>query len=537
MSSLNKIIIQPIGGLKEIGSNLCIFNGGSENVIIDCGILFPYESCFNLDYLIPDLSQIDKRITHNIIFTHGHEDHIGAIFHIIENFPNIKIWASKFTTKLIQRKLGFHKMTCPIHIFDENSILEFKDLTFHPIALNHSIPETFGFVIQDKKKYWSTFFASDFKIDPINPYEKPSDIEKVSSLISQTPNSLAMLDSTNILSSGKTLGEGELIHDIEKIIKEAPSRVFITQFSSNIHRMQTIINICHKLGKKLIPVGRSMEFYMGAASDTDLIEIPDKLIMKSDQIDLKSSKNVFLVAGCQGDFFSSLKRIVFGEYRDISLHTEDTVVFSSKVIPGNEKTVYRMYNQIIESGAYLITPKDFKIHASGHPSQEDLHYVLRNTDFTHHLPIHGETLFLKRHQEFIEQNYPKISSHIALNFDLIELSQEGKIKVTPGEPLPPILIHGRGIEIERSQVSQRRKIAQSGLVIISAVSSNINIHLSGLPLFCDEHIEHIESLLRNHFRKHLKNRKEEFKRQELSVIVRKYFMELIGYKPTCIVLL
>lgn len=535
MNQKTKIKITPYGGLREIGSNLCVFNGGSENIILDAGILFPYESCFNLNYLIPDLSQIDPEITRNIIFTHGHEDHIGAVYHIVEKFPDIKIWASKFTAKLIQRKLGFYQMKSPIHIFDENSTLEFKDLTFHPIHLNHSIPETFGFVIQDRKKYWSCFFASDFKVDRENPYEKPCDFKKAKNLISKSPHRLAMLDSTNILYDKKTMGEGDLLKGIEEIVEDAPSRLFITQFSSNIHRMQSILNACHKNGKKLIPIGRSMEFYMGAAEDTGLLSIPPKTLYSKESENLEDHRNVFLVSGCQGDFFSSLKRIVFGEYRDIKLLPEDTVAFSSKVIPGNEKTIFRMYNKIIESGSYLITAKNKNIHASGHPGQEDLHEVFRNLDFTDHLPIHGESLFLKRHQEFIQKNYPQVNSHLALNFDRIDLNENGEIHIHQGESLPPILIHGKGVEIERAQVAARRKIAQKGLIHLIIAKSHVYIDLMGLPLFCDDFKQELESFLKHYLRRHLKNRKIEYKKQELATKARRFFYDKLGYKPSCTV--
>ena len=196
-----------------------------------------------------------------------------------------------------------------------------------------------------------------------------------------------------------------------------------------------------------------------------------------------------------------------------------------------------MYNKIIEAGAHLITAKNHLIHASGHPGQKDLHQVLTDLPFTDHLPIHGESLFLKRHQEFVQEHYPKIKSHIALNFDTIELKTNGEVQVTAGEPLAPILVHGQGIEIERSQISQRRKVAQNGLAIISVSSSQVTINLLGLPVFCDEHIDHLESLLRNHYRKHLKKRKPDFIEQELSHKLRRYFKELLGYKPSCQIVL
>lgn len=529
------LTIQPIGGLKEIGSNLCVFNGGDENIIVDAGILFPYEGCFNLDYLIPDLSQIDPKITTHIIFTHGHEDHIGAVIHILEAFPHIKLWASPFTAKLIQRKLGFHKVSCPIHSFTEKSVLEFQNLTFTPVHLNHSIPETFGFTIQDKAKTWSLFFASDFKIDNDNPYEKQADIPKIKKLMSQSHHTLAMLDSTNILNQGKTLGEADLVEGIENIIQTAPSRLFITQFSSNIHRMQTVLNACHKHGKKLITLGRSMEFYMKAAEDTGLLEIPSNTLKQLEEINPLDNKNVFLVSGCQGDFFSSLKRIAFGEHREIKLRPEDTVAFSSKIIPGNEKMIYRMYNQIIEAGANLITAKTHQIHASGHPAQKDLHKLLTEVPFTNHLPIHGESVFLKKHETFINKYYPHIKTHLALNFDTLSLYEDGTIKVKQGSPLPPILIHGRGKEIERTQISQRRKIAHNGLAIINVANSQVYLNLIGLPCDCDQHIIHVENLLKSHLRKHLKNKKPEYIKQELSTKVRRFFNKELGYKPTCII--
>lgn len=526
--------VYPLGGVGEIGSNMTVFETKNHLVIIDYGILFPYEDFFDINYLIVDAKDLDTSKEITLFITHGHEDHIGAVHHFMTNYPMAKIHAPNFAKNLLHKKFERYKVHFPILEYVENTVLHFDQFELHPIHVTHSIPDTYGLVFKNQKT--GILFISDFKYDESPLFEKPFNVQKIQKLFNGLDKKIAMLDSTNILVPGKTLSESDLTADLEEIIQNK-KRTFITMFSSNVYRMRNILELAKKHHRKIITIGRSIERYLDVANESGLITLSDYKIHSPDQIKNHSDPmNLFLVTGSQGEFLGATKRIIGGDQKNIALNSEDVFVFSSKPIPGNEKKIYKLYNQLSDVGAQIITFKEKKIHASGHPGQEDLKNLIDQLSLTDYIPIHGETYFLRFHIEFIKANYPKIQTHFLQNFQGFEISNL-QIKLFTGEMLSPIIIHGSGIELEKEKVSERRKLACNGSVYISLhmKSRATQITTKGLPLSAEEHLEALDSLITHTAFTEFKGRDYDACAEQIRIKTRNFYKFFLGYKPITIV--
>lgn len=524
--------VLPIGGVQEIGSNMTLIRSKDEDIVIDCGMLFPYEECFDINYLIPDFSLLDPARFKTIIITHGHEDHIGALAHLLKAFPETTVYATTFTLHLIQRKLEEHKVSMNYKLYDPKSELYFKHLDIFPVHVNHSIPETCGLIIRTKDKKWGALYISDFKVDLYSKHESPIDFTRIADKLSECKHTAYFLDSTNILSDTKTTSEGDLHHDLKKLMERDEDRIFITQFASNVHRMTSIAKMGIASGRKIVIMGRSLKLYMESAFETGHSDIPPEHLFQPDQVKGQSGKMLVFLSGCQGDFLSALRRFSFGEDSTFKPGPDDLIIFSSKVIPGNEKKIYRIYNKLSEFGAKIITASDHLIHASGHPGKEDLHLLLKNFTPDFYFPIHGESYFLRKHVEFIQEHYPKISTHLIYNYQEVILG-EGEVKIEHHEAKEPRLIHGKGLEIEKTQISQRRKMATQGAVFISyhRTMGHMEVSTLGLPLMAQDLLDNLKKKLLEQIRKDLSGRDESYMRDQLKIATRQFFNNFLGYKP------
>lgn len=524
--------ILPLGGVEEIGSNMTLIRTPSEDIIIDCGMLFPYEECFDINYLIPDFSELDPGRVKSIIITHGHEDHIGALSHLLKEFPDLTVYASNFTLHLIQKKLEEHKIKCNFKIYSPLDDLHFAEVEVSPIHVNHSIPETCGLIIRSHDRSWGSLYISDFKVDLYSKHEKPIDFKRIQEKLSECRKTAFFLDSTNVLNDGKTVSENELLVDLQSLLEREEERIFITLFASNVHRMDAIARMGKAAGRKLVIMGRSLKNYMEAAVETGHTSIlPDEIFLP-DQVKGENGKMLIFLSGCQGDFLSALRRFSFGEDSTFKPRSSDLIVFSSKVIPGNEKKIFRIYNKLSEFGVEIITASDHLIHASGHPGKEDLHLLMKNFTPDYYFPIHGESYMLRKHQEFIKESYPKVSCHLIYNYQEVILGEDD-IKIEKHEHRDPRLIHGKGLEIEKTQISQRRKMATQGAVFISyhRTQGHIEITTLGLPLYAQELLDNLKKKLIQQIQKDLSSREENYFRDQLKISTRQFFNNFLGYKP------
>lgn len=524
--------VLPIGGVEEIGSNMTIIRTASEDIVIDCGMLFPYEECFDINYLIPDFSSLDSSRIKSIIITHGHEDHIGALGHFLQAFPGVKVYATNFTLHLIQKKLEEYKVKLDYQTYKPEDDLKFADVEISPVHVNHSIPETCGLIIRSNDKSWGALYISDFKVDLNSSHERPIDFKRIKSKLSECKQTAYFLDSTNVIYDGKTTAEGELHADLKSLMNRPEDRLFITLFASNVHRMTAIAEMAKASGRKLVIMGRSLKTYMEAAFETGHTSLNPEDIHMPDQVKGQTGKMLIFLSGCQGDFLSALRRFSFGEDGTFKPGPGDLVVFSSKVIPGNEKKIYRIYNKLTEFGAEVITASDHLIHASGHPGKEDLHLLLKNFTPGFYFPIHGESYMLRKHFEFIRDFYPKVSPHVIYNYEEVILG-EGTIKIEEHEAKEPKLIHGKALEIEKTQISQRRKMATQGAVFISyhRTQGHMEITTLGLPLVAQDMLDHLKTNLQQRIQKDLISRDENYFKDQVKISTRQFFNNFLGYKP------
>ncbi|PIR29624.1 MAG: hypothetical protein COV38_09710 [Bdellovibrionales bacterium CG11_big_fil_rev_8_21_14_0_20_38_13] len=521
--------VRPFGGLKQIGSNMVQFKAANTHIILDCGILFPDDDSFDINYLIPDYSDLEE--PEALIISHGHEDHIGAIVHFVTRFPKVPIHAPPFAIELIRLKLKEEALGAKIISYGPNDKIEFKDFIIHPIAVNHSIPDTYGLFFKptNPKEHWGLFYVSDFKVDFNSPYEPPFDFTRLSKLSRDCELRFLLADSTNILSKKlKTTSEADLIPELGAIFESHKDRIFITTFASNIHRIQTIISLAEKTKKKVVLYGRSMKNYSEIAHRMGILNFDPKTLRDAESIEPHRKDIVVIASGCQGDFRSAMNRIVNGSDRFFSLRKSDLVIFSSKAIPGNEKSVNSLINGIYELGAEAITDSDALIHASGHPGKEDLKMLCDAYKPHVLIPIHGESSFLNRHADAVDGLCPGAESAVMYNFDTLTLFKDDW-EIIIGNQKPPLMIQGKGI-IPRSAISQRRKIAQAGAVFISLSNKKtVEVSSTGLPDFPEELQKKLDRLILDS-KGSLSQMAE-----EIRVGARRLFQAEFGYRPVVFV--
>lgn len=528
--------IEPVGGIGQIGSNMTLIQGENDTVLIDAGILFPYEDFFDIDYLIPDLSTIPT--PSHLVITHGHEDHIGAVLHVIKQFPSIKVLASPFTAALIRKKLEFNHNPFPISEYRGFDQLGFKDFTIDPIQVNHSIPETHGLLIRDHKEEFGLFFISDFKIDYKTIYERPFDFEKLIKLSKNLKRKVLLADSTNITSNTlKTPSEMDIIPVMDEIFASTEKRIFITCFSSNIHRLMTFISLAKKHGRKVVPHGRSMISYLNTANELGMIPDFDSVVKPADAVTPNQENIVVLLSGCQGDFRGTFRRFCMGEDSTFKPRPDDLVLLSSKAIPGNEKKISLLMNKLSEVGIRIITSQEKLIHVSGHPGRDDLIHLYEKFNPTDIVPIHGETSFIRAHIEHIKKNFPSATPHYFLNFDSMIVANDLSLKINLGEKHEPVIIHGKQIVLEKEKISERRKLACNGSVFVSLKISKsltdvekISFTLQGLPTLVTKNDDKFRRFLENYFVQ-ISFKDMDKTTEELRIAIRRYFDQILGYKP------
>ncbi len=522
----------PLGGVEEIGSNMTLIRTQSEDIIIDCGMLFPYEECFDINYLVPDFSTLDGSRIKNIIITHGHEDHIGGLGQLLQQFPHITVYVTNFTLHLIQKKLQEFPVTLKYQLYNTTDDLIFDEVDISPVHVNHSIPETSGMIVRSKDRTWGALYISDFKVDLTSKHEAPMDFPRIKQKLGECKYTAFFMDSTNVIYDGKTTSELELKDDLEALLNRPENRIYLTLFASNVHRMNTIAHMAKASGRKIVLMGRSIKTYMEAGFETGHATLSPDEFSDPSQVKGEKGKMLIFLSGCQGDFLSALRRFSFGEDSTFKPGPGDLIVFSSKVIPGNEKKIYRIYNKLTEFGAEIVTASDHLIHASGHPGKEDLSLLLKEFKPDYYFPIHGESYMLKKHREWIDATYPEINTAVFYNYQEIIFGDD-MIKIHKHEHKEPRLIHGKHLEIEKTQISQRRKMATQGAVFISyhKTSGLLQISNVGLPLIAEEWKENLTKKLLQQIRNDLHTREETYFKDQLKISTRQFYNNFLGYKP------
>lgn len=470
-----------LGGLGKVGMNCYVFDIHDQLFIVDAGILFPDEHLLGVDYVIPDFTYLrnnQEKIV-GLFITHGHEDHIGGIPFLLMQVKIPKIYAAGVAIDLILNKLAEYKdIKVPeIITFNENSVFKFINCTITTIRLNHSIPDSYGFVFHTK--YGNIFHTGDFKFDftPIGP---GVEFDKLAKLGEQ--GCLCMLaDSTNATVDGFTKSEKVVEQSLRDLFSHIDSRIIVATFASNMYRVQQIIKISEENGRKVCVFGRSMEKTIEVGMKIGHIKAKPETIVDSQQISgLKPNEVTLLVTGSQGEPLAALSRIANGSHRSIKLIPGDTVIFSSSPIPGNQEGVNKTINQLFKNGCNVITNSPLNdTHASGHASQGDLKLMQSLVKPKYFVPVHGEYRMQKVHTQLAIECGVKPENNIILECgDVLCFKKDSYRvayqKVQAGE----VYIDGTRIgDIDNSLIQERCTLSEDGLFSIIFTLNEKNLSL------------------------------------------------------------
>ena len=472
------VSIYALGGLGEVGKNMYCFENENQIVIIDCGVKFPGVELPGIDYIVPDFTHLknNKNKIRALIITHGHEDHIGGIPFLIQHVNIPVIYAPRLAAALIKSRLEEYRMAdrVKIVIYDSESTFKIGDFDISFFRVTHSIPDSFGVVINTSEgRIVST---GDFKVD-LTPIGPDIELQKIAELGKSGVDRL-LSDSTNAENEGYTPSEKNVNDSINEIFNEAKGRIIVSTFSSNISRIQQICESAVSHNRKIAIVGKSMEKAVEISRGFGYIHIPDNSIIATDEVKrTRNNEVLILCTGSQGEPNAALSRIASGEHKDIHVIPGDTVVFSSSAIPGNGIMIAHIVNLLTRCGAECITNSILAdIHSSGHPSRQELRLILKLFNPKYFMPMHGEYRMLRLHAELAETlGIPLSHSFVLDNGDSLTLA---KHKVSIGYQVEHGVsyIDGKDINGLADAVMEDRKVLiEDGMMIVAlAIDSRNN---------------------------------------------------------------
>lgn len=507
--------IIPLGGLGEIGKNMTVFEYGKEAIIIDTGIMFPNNDMHGVDYIIPDFRYLVERTDLKILailYTHGHEDHIGAVAHVLEKYPNVPLYASALTAGLIEVKIAsarrFNEAKIvrdpQINIFKAGDKLEIGPFKIEPFQATHSIPDCVGFAIDTP--HGLIVHTGDYKFDNTPVDGRKPDYARLASY-GQRGVRLLLGDSTNADKAGWTGSEAIIEPAFERVFQKAKGRILVATFASLISRIQQVVHVCHKYGRRIAIIGYTMKEYVKLAEKMGYLKIPEGMIIDSGKISsIEPHKLVLMVTGSQGEPSAVLSKLSTGRHKFLSVQEEDTVILSSHPIPGNEEMVYRTVNRLIERGADVVYDPLDTVHVSGHACQEEMKLMLSLVQPEFLMPVHGELRHLVQHAKLATQVGIAPSNIIlAENGHIIEVD---KYSVRRGERVPGgyVFVDGSGVgDIGRAVIRDRETLARDGFILVSVNVDKNSGKLRGEPEIisrgfiylrdADELMQHVRSTI------------------------------------------
>ncbi len=465
---VTKLKIIPLGGLGEIGKNMTAFEFGGDIIIVDCGMGFPDEDMYGVDIVLPDISylRVNAEKIRGLILTHGHEDHIGAVPYVLREL-NIPIYTMPLTAALVELKLEEHDLLYNTQIFTKKvgSVFRLGSFTIEFIHVNHSIPDAVALAITTS--LGTIIHTGDFKIDVTPVAEGMIDLARLGQLGNE--GVLALLsDSTNVEKPGHSASERKVGESFDKLFMGCDKRIIITTFASNVHRLQQIINVASKYGRKVAITGRSMENVLKVASVLSYMNIPDDVMVDLDKVNkLPHNKTVIISTGSQGEAMSALYRMAFSEHKQIKIDAGDRVIISASAIPGNENTISRVIDELFHKGAEVIYDRNTELHVSGHASQEEQKMMLALVKPKFFIPVHGEYRMLIKHAELGRQMgiAPK-NIVIAENGKVIEITKKA-IRCEESVTAGAVLVDGSGVgEVGSVVMRDRHRLAEDGMVVV-----------------------------------------------------------------------
>lgn len=467
MRKPNKIKIIPLGGMGEIGKNITVIEYKDDIILIDCGMTFPEDEMLGIDVVIPDITYLLKNRDkiRGIVLTHGHEDHIGALPYVLTKL-NLPIYGTKLTLGLVETKLKEHKLeSVNLNVVKHGDTIQLGDLHIEFIKTGHSIPDSAALAIHSP--VGTLIHTGDFKIDYTPIDGDVIDLNRFAELGNKGVLAL-MADSTNAERPGYTMSERTVGNTFRDIFANHKHRIIVATFASNVHRIQQIINASEQNNRKVVLSGRSMTNTIGVALELGYLHIQEgTLIDINDMNKYPSNEITMITTGSQGEPMSALSRIAAGEHKKIEIQPEDLVIISATPIPGNEKTVSKVINNLVESGTKVIFEALADVHVSGHACQEELKLIHTLVKPKYFIPVHGEYRHLKKHAEIAESlGLSKEDIFIMENGSVLELTKDSAVEagfVQSGN----ILVDGLGVgDVGNIVLRDRKHLSEDGLIVI-----------------------------------------------------------------------
>lgn len=471
-----KVIV--LGGLEEVGRNMTVFEYDKEIIIVDMGLQFPEEDMPGIDYIIPNVSYLEDKIDmiKGVIITHGHFDHIGGIPHLMDKLGNPPMFMGKLTAGIV-RKRGEEFTKCPklnIAEINEDSKLQLgKNFRVETLRVNHSIPDCFAVIIHTP--VGTVIHTGDFKIDysPVN--DKPADLNRIAQ-IGGRGVLLLLSDSTDATHPGYQISESSIGDEMGRIFEKLDGRIIIGTFASQLSRIQKLFDLAEKFGRRINLQGRSMNNNVEIAHQIGYLKFNPKILVEDHELNrLPDNKIIIIGSGAQGESNAFLPRVVNNEHRSVALKKGDTVIFSSSVIPGNERTIQGLKDMIVRQGAKIIHYEMMDVHAGGHAKQEDLKLMMRLLKPDYFMPIEANHFMLQAHAELAEQvGIPKNNIFVADNGQIVEFAKTaGGVtagRLTKEKVLTDyVMVDGLGVgDVSNIVLRDRRVMAEDGMIVVIA---------------------------------------------------------------------
>ncbi len=469
MAKKQNLKIIPLGGLEEIGKNITVFEYGNDIIVLDCGMAFPDEEMPGVDIVIPDFTYLEKNQAkiRAVVLTHGHEDHIGALPYFLSKF-NVPVFGTRLTIGLVQNKLKEHGLdkVAKLRAVLPGNVLKIGEFRVEFIRSTHSIPD--AAMIAFHTPVGVILHTGDFKIDTTPIEGKMIDLARIGELGKKGVLAL-MQDSTNVERQGFTMSESTVGVAFDDIFRNnSKNRIIVATFASNIHRMQQIVNAAAQYGRKIALSGRSVENVVSVAMELGHMKIPKGMLISIDEItNYPPHKLVIITTGSQGEAMSALTRMAFSEHRKVTLGPSDTVVISANPIPGNEKAVSNVINELYKLDTNVIYESLADVHVSGHACQEELKIIMSLANPKFFIPVHGEYRHLFRHSLLAQDmGIPKKNIFISEIGNVIELN-DSKCKITGSVPAGRVLVDGLGVgDVGNIVLRDRKLLAEGGLIVV-----------------------------------------------------------------------